>query len=203
MKTLIFDFNDTLSPSNFIETIRKYEDQIGFNAEIFVKTYINAGLLDTLLSGGYKNEVAFWKDVSILTKTNLQILLKIRQDIAESKIVDSRMLLLIRKLRRNNKTALLTDNVLETFDYLVEKFALNEYFDVIANSARYGLLKSNPEFYIKVLEQLNVKPQDSFLIDDYQGNLNVASSLGLRTILYTGLDDLESKLLEMKILSSS
>lgn len=199
MKTIIFDFNDTLSPSNFIETIKKYEDQIGINAEIFVQTYIRAGLLDRLLRGEYISEVAFWNDVSVLTKTNLQILLKIRQDIAESKVVDPKMLLLIRKLRRNNKTALLTDNVLETFDYLVEKFALNEYFDVIANSARYGLLKSNPSLYIKVLEQLNAKPQDCMLIDDYQGNLNVASSLGLRTILYTGLDDLESKLLEMKI----
>jgi hypothetical protein len=45
MYTLIFDFNDTISPSNFIQVIGEYEDKIGTSAISFIERYVNAGLL--------------------------------------------------------------------------------------------------------------------------------------------------------------
>ncbi len=201
MYTLIFDFNDTISPSNFIQVIANYEDKIGITATNFIEMYVNAGLLRDLLIGKYKSEVDFWADVSRLTKVDLQILLKIRRDVANTKKVDYKLLELIESLRKENYLVLLTDNLLETFDFWVEKFSLQSYFHFIANSANYHILKSNPLFYIQVLNQINSRPNKSILIDDYQKNLEVASSIGMKTLLYTGIVDLKSELMHMGIIA--
>jgi HAD superfamily hydrolase (TIGR01509 family) len=61
------------------------------------------------------------------------------------------------------------------------------------------MLKSNPSFYSQVLEQINSQPEQSVLIDDHQGNLDIALSLGMKVILFTGVDDLKSKLLHLGV----
>jgi HAD superfamily hydrolase (TIGR01509 family) len=199
MYTLIFDFNDTISPSNFIQVIGEYEDKIGTSAISFIERYVNAGLLSDLLIGKYKSEVDFWVGVSELTQVDLQVLLAIRQEVANTKTVDTELLELIYGLRKKSQLVLLTDNLLETFDYWVEKFSLNKYFHYIANSATHHMLKSNPSFYSQVLEQINSQPEQSVLIDDHQGNLDIALSLGMKVILFTGVDDLKSKLLHLGV----
>jgi putative hydrolase of the HAD superfamily len=61
-----------------------------------------------------------------------------------------------------------------------------DYFSLIQITSEVNLTKTDPNFYIKALEAINLKPNETLFIDDIQSYLDVASKLGIKTKLYTG-----------------
>lgn len=60
-----------------------------------------------------------------------------------------------------------------------------DYFSLIQITSEVNLTKTDPNFYIKALEALNLKPNNTLFIDDMQSYLDVAAKLGIKTQLYT------------------
>ncbi len=200
-KAIIFDFNDTLSPSNFVQTFKRYENLLGMSVDEFVRAYIDNGLLRDLMVGRFSSENEFWREVSQLTGVNFDLLTRMAEDVALSKCLDTEVMQLIDELRNRYKLALLTDNFLETFNFWVGKFSLKSKFDVIANSADFGMLKSEPEIYLLLLRILNAKAQEVLMVDDDSRNLSVAESIGIRTLRFVGARQLEDRLIREGLLS--
>jgi len=200
-KVIVFDFNDTLSPSNFVQTFKRDENLLGMSVDEFVRAYIDNGLLRDLMMGRFSSENEFWRMVSQLTGVDLDLLTRMAEDVALSKCLDTEVMQLVDELRNRYKLALLTDNLLETFNFWVEKFALESKFDVIVNSADYGILKSNPEIYSVLLQILNVRAQEVLMVDDDPRNLSVAESVGIRTLCFVGAQQLERSLIKEGLLS--
>lgn len=61
--------------------------------------------------------------------------------------------------------------------------ALSDYFDELYLSYRYKLMKPDPVFFGKVLEGEKVRPEELLFVDDGPRNIEVAASLGIRTML--------------------
>ena len=60
-----------------------------------------------------------------------------------------------------------------------------DLFKLIQITSEVNLTKTDPDFYIKALEALNLKPNDTLFIDDIQSYLDVAAKIGIKTQLYT------------------
>lgn len=59
-----------------------------------------------------------------------------------------------------------------------------KYFDSIFLSFKTHLKKPNPAIYIKVLKEINARPEECLFIDDREENIEFASVVGLKVLLY-------------------
>ena len=90
------------------------------------------------------------------------------------------------KLNKNKyKFAILSASNSDLRPWLKDEDIL-DYFSLIQITSEVNLTKTDPNFYLKALEAINLKPNETLFIDDIQSYLDVASKLGIKTKLYTG-----------------
>ena len=58
------------------------------------------------------------------------------------------------------------------------------HLDHLYLSYKMGVAKPSPDFFLHILEKEKVSPEDTVFIDDRAYNTDVASSLGIKTLLY-------------------
>lgn len=202
IKAVIFDFNHTISPENFFESFQKYENELGMSAKDILEFYVNSGLLDLVMLGEI-SEAEFWTKLSSKMGMPSEVLEKVAKEIQQSRQLDDKVMNIVRRLRKEGyQLALLTDNVQETLEFWVDKYQLEDYFDVIVNSAHYGLLKTDPEIYHLTLHNLGVRPGETLFVDDNPTNVELAERLGMKTLLFKDVEQLAKALRHYGLLSS-
>jgi epoxide hydrolase-like predicted phosphatase len=109
------------------------------------------------------------------------------------------MVAAIGSIRRHGlKTAVLTNNWAGDPSDNDRVSALDDWFDVVVESAVEGLRKPDPRIYRLVCERLDVEPGATVFLDDLGANLKPARELGMATIKVvepdTALAELEAVL---------
>lgn len=67
---------------------------------------------------------------------------------------------------------------------IIEKYALQEYFDAMYLSCDTGMLKTDKGFFEKILSDLNVEKQDVIVIgDSVESDMKSAESSGINSVL--------------------
>ncbi len=91
----------------------------------------------------------------------------------------------VRELRAEGyPTALITNNVREFREHWRSLLPVDELFDEVIDSSEVGVRKPNPDIFQIALERLrNPAPERSLFLDDYAGNIDVATKLGFRGLL--------------------
>jgi putative hydrolase of the HAD superfamily len=78
----------------------------------------------------------------------------------------------------------LISNTTPSITRVLEKFDLNKYFDATMFSYDEGLLKTDPEMFMKLLKKLKVKPDDVIMIGDSLPTDIIGSrNAGIKSIL--------------------
>ena len=92
-------------------------------------------------------------------------------------------------IRRSGiRTAIVTNNVREFRDAWRAMIPVDELFDVVVDSCEVGFRKPDPRIYRRALELVgDVPPARAIFLDDYEGNVRAANSLGIRGIV-VGVD---------------
>jgi HAD superfamily hydrolase (TIGR01509 family) len=193
ISVILVDFNGTLSPGNFGRTFNLYKDKTNGLGKEIMRQYVSAGLLKSLFEGKI-DQTSFWVEVSRLTKININILLEIEDQIVTTKTIDQTFLSQIRKLRQEYKVVLATDNSNEWINLWDELFGLSREFDQIFVSATIGFTKQNPHCFHYITNSLNVDFENCLLIDDDTVALEVASSLGIKTLRFQSAENLISEI---------
>lgn len=106
------------------------------------------------------------------------------------------MLDLVKRLKIRHRLAALTNISKEWLDFKREKFGLDGYFILIVSSGYAGVSKPDRRAYENVIKELKERPENYLYIDDREKNLGPAKELGMKTMLFTGQNDLERKLNE-------
>ena len=101
---------------------------------------------------------------------------------------------LVVKLRKNYKVIAFSGNIRERIEYLNEKYDLYNDFDDFLLSFEVGFAKREIEFYKILLKRIKCKPEECVFIDDYQEFLDIAKSLGIKTIFWKNTKQLKSDL---------
>lgn len=74
-------------------------------------------------------------------------------------------------------------------DYMTKNMGFGELFDGIFGSADVGAVKPTFEFYERVTNRLDVRPEEIIFWDDSEGNVAGARAFGWQAKHFTGVDD--------------
>lgn len=88
----------------------------------------------------------------------------------------------LRRWRAQYRLALVNNGTSATFRRWVQKYGLDQVFDVLANSEEMGMRKPDPEFFLRVAKDLGIRSDRCVLIDDDKRNIDGARRSGLRAL---------------------
>ncbi len=89
--------------------------------------------------------------------------------------------------REGYPTAMITNNIREYADTWRSLIPVEELFDLVVDSSRVGMRKPNPAIFRLTLDRLGgLAPERTVFLDDSEGNVNAAKSLGMQTIHVRG-----------------
>lgn len=98
-------------------------------------------------------------------------------------VLNKNLLKLIRKLKKNYRIAMLSDQWSIPYEILITK-EIKSNFNAMIFSYKEGVRKPQVKIYRKMLKKLKLKPQECVFIDNEQKNITPAKKLGMKTILF-------------------
>jgi putative hydrolase of the HAD superfamily len=198
INTLIFDLGGVVvfETPNLLKTIfTDMSKETGISYETFdeglkkYKTDVQTGKM-TLLDF-YKNNLSSSQKTDIKPEQLLQMHLSIYEKYSGE--YDNEMLELIKKLRNNYNTVCLTNTEPEIAE-LNRKKGLFNYFNRSFISTEMGLRKPDTAVYEKVLDELQIEPQQAVFIDNISSYVEAAEKTGMSGIVYSGIERLKQDL---------
>ena len=98
---------------------------------------------------------------------------------------DLRVMKILKALRLNGKKVyLVSDNEKHRKNYLLKNLGLHKKFDRCFFSCDLGFAKSEPEFFKKVLKNLEIEAKEIFYWDDDRSNIQSARLVGIAGKVY-------------------
>ncbi|RYY52787.1 MAG: HAD family phosphatase [Chitinophagaceae bacterium] len=86
------------------------------------------------------------------------------------------------------------------FDIALVRYNFLEWFDGRVVSGEEKMRKPFPEFYQRLLDRYNVKPEDAVFIDDNFRNVEAARKMGIESIHFTSPENLREELKKLGVL---
>jgi epoxide hydrolase-like predicted phosphatase len=89
--------------------------------------------------------------------------------------------------REGYPTAMITNNIREFAGSWRALLPVGELFDLVVDSSQEGMRKPNPAIFRLTLERLGgLAPERTVFLDDCEGNVKAADSLGMQTVHVRG-----------------
>ncbi|MBR1550568.1 MAG: HAD family phosphatase [Bacteroidales bacterium] len=88
----------------------------------------------------------------------------------------------------------LTNWSMETFPEARERFDILQMIDRYVVSGAEGLVKPDPRLFQVLLDRYDLRAEDCTFVDDNPANVEAASRMGMRGIVFTGADNLRKEL---------
>jgi putative hydrolase of the HAD superfamily len=92
------------------------------------------------------------------------------------------------------KVYILSNFIVEAFDYVKSKHEFLSLFDGKVISGQVKLIKPELEIYQKLINKYGLVPEESVFIDDVRGFLSRAKKLNIKTILFNQNTNLRAEL---------
>ena len=169
--------------------------------EIELEKTKNYPLFVDLMEGKMSEDEYIEKLISI-TKWNISIE-KFKSIMR--KVLDKKMpgtIDVLRKVKQTNKytLVLLSDNVKEWVEYVEKTNKDLDIFDYKFFSYELGTIKEDNITFVKVLDKIKAKPEETLFIDDLMTNIKSAESIGITGIQFLSAEKLENSLKEKGII---
>ena len=203
IKNIIFDLSEVII-SGYFGVEQLIEEQYGIPAEDFInrkqKETLNI-FLDTM-RGKYSEDEYF---SYLLEGTNWDISVKdLKQIIRKGiKVPLPGVMPIIQELNKKYKLILLSDYVKEWKEYISENNADLAIFKYQYYSFDYNRLKHDKGTFQFILNDLNIKPEETLFIDDLEQNVQRALENGIKGIVFKDANQLRAELIKMNVLLSN
>lgn len=103
----------------------------------------------------------------------------------------------IKRIKPHYKTAILSNVNSGVLQRKIKPEILDNYFDVIVESAEVGFMKPDTQIYLHTAEQLGVRADECIFIDDNPWFVEAATSVGMRGIVYENFAQMKRELTEV------
>lgn len=105
---------------------------------------------------------------------------------------DTDLIQLIQNLRSLGvKVYIASNNEARRAKYLMEKVGFDRDLDGAFFSAGLGVVKSDPDFFEKILSELKLPPAEVTYFDSDEENAEVAKNVGVNSFVYTNFSEFE------------
>ncbi|MBI6874424.1 HAD-IA family hydrolase [Clostridium aciditolerans] len=98
------------------------------------------------------------------------------------------------------KVYFLSNFHLLAFEYVTKRYDFFNLFDGGIVSYKEKLIKPEDGIYKRIIEEYQIKPEESIFIDDSHGNIEGAKKLNFETILFKNSKDLRERLKTYNVL---
>ena len=136
------------------------------------------------MCGKSTNDKAFWKNIKLKYNLNDHQLQVLMNEIAYGYEKNRLIWKFHKKIKKKFKTAIINNGTYSIFSKWIDRFQLDQYFDLLLNSAQLGLRKPNKKIFIYACNNLLAEPEECIFIDDTEINIIGANNIGMRGILY-------------------
>lgn len=181
IKAVLFDYDGvmTLHETGSYSICAYVSEKCGVDYDRFSRVYrsFNADLL----TGRVTHEM-IWDDICRLLEKKIDIGL-LRESFAAAPLNEP-MYAFVRRIKRNYKTALVTDNKSDRIQSAVRLQRLDAVFDVVSISSEIGSGKESEAIFLKTVEILGVECGESVFIDNQEKNLAVPRRLGMHALYF-------------------
>lgn len=138
----------------------------------------------------------YWNRLGRKLKEDPNVL---KNELIASFPMNTKVVELVRNLHRHYKTVLVSNQIEDWLEEVIKKNNLNEVFDYNISSYNTGFSKPEKGIFEEILKKTNSIYEECLLIDDQTKNTNLATELGMSTILCTSYEDLVIKLKKLGI----
>ena len=109
---------------------------------------------------------------------------------------------IFRQLKTNPglKFYALTNWSAELFPIALQRYDFLHWFDGRVVSGEEKTRKPFPEFYLRLLDRYNVRPEEALFIDDSLRNIKAAEELGIKSIHFLSPAQLQEQLFHLNLL---
>ena len=190
IKTIIFDFGGVITNSP-IEGFKLLEEKHGYDKGLITSINMN-NPDDNAWAKSERGEIDIHTFLEEFEKEALEIGQKIDAREILQQLYGSMRENMINKIKllsssKKYKLICLT-NVLKGVDIFTPKERVNAvnqvmtYFDIIYESYKLNMRKPETRIYQYILNEINIKPEETIFLDDLGMNLKPARQLGINTI---------------------
>jgi len=193
IKALVFDEGDTLYDASYwrkqiFSVLKKKGYKKTFSRMIvsweqkLVPVYIGEKKYDTAFEEFLKQEGFGQKSGEIIRLSNA-----LKKKVPEKRKLFSGVKETLAKLKAKGiKLAVLSDSESgeQAHRKVLQELGINTFFDFVVTSIDYGMQKPEKQFYLKVLEFLDVSPAQTFFVSHDSEELEGAKNAGMKTISF-------------------
>ncbi len=198
IKAIIFDFGGVLARTADRSSRQNLERRLGLAEWESEKIVFNSEMGQKAQRGEVTNQ-ALWQFVADRLSLSPEELERFQKEFWGGDVLDEGLVDLIRTLKANYTTALIsnaTDGLRQT---LTGKYPIADAFDLIVISAEEKTMKPGPEIYLRTLDRLGVKAAESVFIDDFAENIAAARDLGMYAIHFNPSVDVDAELKKLGV----
>jgi putative hydrolase of the HAD superfamily len=192
IKAVLFDYGGVLAEEGFREGLMAIGRANGLPEESFFQTAAQA-VYDSGYVTGHSRESAYWdllRNRTGISGTDQAF----RKEILTRFILRQWMIEVVRQLRRRGLTVAILSDQTDWLDELNDRDDFFKEFDHVYNSFHVGKGKKDPSLFADVAEQLGLPGEEILFIDDNEGHVERARSLGLVGIVFRGKNELLGEL---------
>jgi len=193
IKAIIFDFGGVILRTHEWHGRRKWEQKFGL-AENEVEAIVFTSDMGRQAQLGKVSYAEHWDWLGQHFNLSTAELNEFEADFWAGDVLDVGLITLIRQLKTNYKTGLISNAFDDLRDTLANHFHIDDAFDVIVISGEEGIMKPDARLYQIALDRLGVAPHESIFIDDFRHNIEGARVVGMAGIHFTPTTNLAAEL---------
>lgn len=200
IKNIIFDLGGVIMTIDQNEALKRFKELGLENAENHLDPYTQTGIFGDVEEGKITAE-QFRRSLSELVGRELSSDECKYAWLGYRKDVPQRNLEILKQLRCEGYRLILLSNtnpfMMEwglSDDFDGKGGSLTDYFDALYLSFRLKTMKPSLAFFRKVIDNEQIKPEESLFVDDGKRNVEAASALGLHTLCPVNGEDWTEKL---------
>jgi epoxide hydrolase-like predicted phosphatase len=198
IKALIFDVGGVLVRTEDRSRRAELEKSLGLSPGQADEIVFNSRMGQAAQMGEITS-AALWAWVQAELGLDADGLAYFRQEFWGGDRLNTELVALIRSLRPQCQTAIISNFMDDLRRSLTEEYPVIFAFDLVVISAEEKIMKPAPLIFQRTLERLGRLPQESVFVDDFAHNVEGARAVGMQAIHYGPKTDIQAELAEMGI----
>jgi|GEM_PF-930912 len=183
IKTVFFDWGHTFTGSGFADAENEVEKLLkpyDLSWNDFYYHYKNLYILRS--SGRITSDLEMESQIRKIIGKDIP-LIKIIDVIINSHIIPQENIEIVKELKKEYKVGLLSNNVKEWVEKVLDNYKIRSLFDEIIVSSEVGARKPDARIYLAALKKFSAKPEETlFIADEIAEDLVGAKGCGLKIV---------------------
>jgi glucose-1-phosphatase len=196
IKAVIFDMGGVLVRTVDPSPRAQWEENLGLAPGDAERIVLNSDMGRQAQVGAITT-AALWDWVQGEFGMDAATLAAFRHDFWAGDVLDDELVELVRYLRINYQTALLSNFMDELQEVITLRHPMAHAFDLVVGSAYEKVMKPDARIYERTLARLNCQPAQAIFIDDAIHNIEGARHVGITAIHYQAGMDLSAALMAL------